>query len=239
MAWLDTREIAASMLDDVAVNSLNRPVLERFALDVHRADAHQHKIRNLTFLESCLSDKLGSTSMFDGDPSENASEIRDACSILVQAAKHTANPLKIDLASAAELHQQALRTFPRLTRGIHLADRLLDDAEKASKALTTNELGKLLQRAASLVPVDAELQLTIGNALIDRRQFSSAAGCFHRAARLQPDDAQAHISFALCLVELGKPRAAIRPLRTALKLQPDNEQARQLFRIASGQTRLP
>ena len=238
MAWLDTREIAASLLEEIAANSLNRPVLERFALDIHRPDAHQHKIQNLTFLESCLSDKLGSVSMFEGEPSENAVEIRDACSILVQAAKHIANPINIDLASAAGLHQQALRTFPRLSRGIHLADRLLEQGKQLSESgepISASELAKLLQLTASMVPSDAELQLRIGNALITQKQFSHAAGCFHRVTRLQPDNAQAHVSFARCVIELGKPRAAMRPLTAALRLQPDHEQAKQLLdRITQG-----
>ena len=243
MAWLDTREIAASLLEEVATNSLNRPVLERFALDIHRPDAYQHKIHNLTFLESCLSDNPTSTSMFEGEPSENAVEIRDACSILVQAAKHIANPINIDLASAAGLHQQALRTFPRLSRGIHLADRLLEQGKQLSESgepISASELAKLLQLTASMVPSDAELQLRIGNALITQKQFSHAAGCFHRVTRLQPDNAQAHVSFARCVIELGKPRAAMRPLAAALKLQPDHEQARQLLdRITQGRAPFP
>ena len=239
MAWLDIHEIAALLPDQVTVNSLDRPVLERFALDIHGPEARQHKIRNLTFLESCLKDSITSTSLFDGDPNENASEIREACSLLVQAGMHTANLFDMDLASAAELHQQALKTLPNSSRGVQLAGRMLEQAEELSESLTMAELGKLLQRTASVVPADAELQLLIGNALIDRKQFSNAAGCFYRASRLQPDNAQAHVSFARCLVELGKPRGAIRPLTTALKLQPDHKQALQLLRIAKGQTAFP
>jgi len=233
MAWLDTHEITTSLPPELAVNSLNKPALERFALDIHHPESRQHKTNNLTFLESCLSDELISTSMFDGEPSENATEIRDACLSLVQAAKALADPTQIDLTKSAELHQQALRTFPRLTRGIHLANRLLEQAEELSTSIPAAELANLLKRAASLVPTDVELQQTIGKALIDRKQFDSAAGCFHRVTGLQPDDVQAHVSFARCLIELRKPRAAVRPLTTALKLQPDHEQAKQLLKIIS------
>lgn len=239
MAWLDVKEIEALVPVELVANSLDRPVLERFALDIHRPEARQYKVHNLAFLESCLNDKLKSTSMFDDDPNEDSSAIREACSILVRAGMHTANPANIDLASAARLHKQALKSLPRLSRGIHLADRMLTQAEQLSESLSASELGKLLQSAASLVPADSQFQLMIGNALIDRNQFSNAAGCFHRVTRLQPDDAQAHVSFGRCLVELGKFRAAVRPLTKALKLQPDHEQAQQLLRIAKGQAAFP
>jgi spermidine synthase len=239
MAWLDLHQIESFIPDELATNSLDRPVLERFALDIHRPEASQYKVHNLAFLESCLNDELKSKSIFDGDPNEKSSAIREACSILVRAGKHTANPANIDLATAANLHKQALKTLPNLSRGIHLADRMLAQAEQLSESLSASELGKLLQSAASLVPADPQFQLLIGNALIDRNQFSNAAGCFHRVTRLQPDNVKAHVSFGRCLVELGKFRAAIRPLTNALQLQPDHEQAQQLLRIANGQAAFP
>lgn len=243
MAWLDAKELTASLPADMGVNSLNRPILERFALDIFAPDAGYHKVHNLTFFEKQLSGGSGTKSVlslaFDSDSNGNLPGIRDACLNLVQAAKILADPVNVDLSEAANFHQQALKNLPRISRGIDLADRILEQAEKLSGSISPAELASLLKQAASLAPVDAKLQMMIGSTLADRKHFDSAAGCFYRASQLQPENPEALVEFARCLIELRKFRAAARPLKTALKLQPDNERAKQLLQTATDRLAFP
>ncbi len=231
MAWLEALDVAQSLPADIDVNSLNRPTLEQFALDIHRPEASEHKSDNLLFLESCLQNPSHRIMAFDSGPDERASNVRAACLNLVRAGQILANPVNIDLSQAAAYHQQALRTLPRLSRGLDVAERLLQKTEELSESLSVKELGALLQQTASLVPTDADLQTMIGNALSDRKLFDKAAGCFFRASKLRPAAPQPNVDFARCLIELKKFRAAVRPLKKALKLQPDHEEARQLLRV--------
>ncbi len=247
LAWLDAKELAASLRDDVGVNSLNRPLLEQFALDIYAPDARYHKLHNLMFFEERLSATSGVEAnnhsvrslMFQGDANENLLGIRDACLNLVLAAKVLADPVNVDLSKAAAYQQQALRDLPRSSRGINLADRILEQADQLGRSISPDELAALLKQAASLVPVDAQLQMMIGTTLANRKQFDSAAGCFYRASKLQPDNVKPLVEFARCLIELKKFRAAMRPLKTALKLQPDDKRARQLLQTAKEYSTFP
>src|ERR1700735_370753 len=66
-----------------------------------------------------------------------------------------------------------------------------------------------LQRAAELMPQDAEAHANLGAALHDQRQWAQAAASLFRALALRPDDAGTLIDAANALKGMGRAREAV------------------------------
>jgi tetratricopeptide (TPR) repeat protein len=77
-----------------------------------------------------------------------------------------------------------------------------------------------LQRAAELMPRDAEAHANLGAALHDRGQWAQAAASLFRALALRPDDAGTLIDAANALKGMGRAREAVPLYRRAIELQP-------------------
>ncbi len=77
-----------------------------------------------------------------------------------------------------------------------------------------------LQRAAELLPDDAEAHSNLGNALKDLRQADAALASYRRALALAPDFAEAHFNLGNALSELGQFDAAAASYRRALEIKP-------------------
>jgi predicted O-linked N-acetylglucosamine transferase (SPINDLY family)/SAM-dependent methyltransferase len=82
-----------------------------------------------------------------------------------------------------------------------------------------------LQRAAKLLPDDAEAQNNLGVALVDCGKANEAMANFHRALEIKPDYAGAHNSLGGILKVLGHLDVAVASLRRALEIDPDFAQA--------------
>lgn len=106
-----------------------------------------------------------------------------------------------------------------------LVDRY-PDSGFAWKALGTSlqMLGKdalaTLQRAAELLPDDAEMHNNLGNALRDTKQFDGAAASFRRALKIKPDYAEIHNNLGNVLQDLGQLDGAVASYRKALEINP-------------------
>jgi tetratricopeptide (TPR) repeat protein len=77
-----------------------------------------------------------------------------------------------------------------------------------------------LQRAAQLLPRDAEVFFHFGNALQDRAQLPAAVECQRRAIALKPDFAQAYDALGTALRDLGQLPDAVAQHRRAIAIQP-------------------
>jgi len=78
-----------------------------------------------------------------------------------------------------------------------------------------------LQKAAGLLPDDAEAQNNLGLALQDLRQFDSAVACYRRALKINPNDAAICNSLGTALQDMGQFDAAVDSYRLAVRLKPD------------------
>jgi protein O-GlcNAc transferase len=78
-----------------------------------------------------------------------------------------------------------------------------------------------LQRAATLLPDDAETFNNLGNTLRDRGQFQDALANYRKAIALKPDFTEAHGSLGDVLRRLGRPDDAITCFRKALFYNPN------------------
>jgi tetratricopeptide (TPR) repeat protein len=83
-----------------------------------------------------------------------------------------------------------------------------------------------LQKAAELMPGDAEAHENLAAALLQRRQWGDALASLERVVELQPRNAQALIDTADTLRELARPRDAVPFYRRALRLEPRLVEAR-------------
>ena len=83
-----------------------------------------------------------------------------------------------------------------------------------------------LQKAAELLPDDAEARNNLGLALKNLGQIESAVTSFRRAVEIKSDYAEAHCNLGAALRELGQLESAVASFRRALEIQPDSPVAR-------------
>ncbi len=77
-----------------------------------------------------------------------------------------------------------------------------------------------LQRAAELLPDDAEAHGNLGNALRASGRFEAAVSSHRRALEIDPRYAEAHNNLGSALLDLGRLEEASASLRTATTLEP-------------------
>ena len=82
-----------------------------------------------------------------------------------------------------------------------------------------------LQKAAELLPADADAHSNLGNALKDLRQLDDAVASYRRALEIKPDYAEAHNNLANALADLGQLDDAVASYRRALGIRPDYAEA--------------
>ena len=78
-----------------------------------------------------------------------------------------------------------------------------------------------LQKAAQLLPDDAEAHNNLGNAQKDLGQLDAAIASYRRALMINPDYALAHNNLGAVLEDLGQLDAAVASYRRALSIEPN------------------
>jgi tetratricopeptide (TPR) repeat protein len=77
-----------------------------------------------------------------------------------------------------------------------------------------------LQRAAHLMPNDAEVHSNLGNALRGLAQFDAAVSSYRRATQIRPDYALAYNNMGSAQLDTGQPESAAASFRAALRIKP-------------------
>ncbi len=95
----------------------------------------------------------------------------------------------------------------------------------ASCKLQGKDALEALQKAALLLPHDAEAHNNLGNALLLLGQFDVASASYRRAVEIKPDFAEAHCNLSAALLQLDQPKAAMTSSRRALQIRPEYAQA--------------
>ncbi len=95
----------------------------------------------------------------------------------------------------------------------------------ASLQVQGKEALPALQRAAALLPADAEAYSNLGTAQQTIGQFDDAAQSFRRALALAPGFAAAHYNLGNVLRAIGRLDDAVKSFRQALAIEPDYAEA--------------
>ncbi|MGB6310545.1 MAG: tetratricopeptide repeat protein [Steroidobacteraceae bacterium] len=82
-----------------------------------------------------------------------------------------------------------------------------------------------LQKAALLLPGDAEAHSNLGNALLDLRRLNEAVASYRRALQIAPHFAEAHSNLGNALQGLGQFHEAVACYHRALQIKPQYPEA--------------
>ncbi len=82
-----------------------------------------------------------------------------------------------------------------------------------------------MQKAAKLLPNDAEAHNNLGSTLKDLGQLDDAVASYRRALEFKPDYAEAYNNLGSALLDLGQLDDAVASCRRALELKPDYAEA--------------
>jgi len=77
-----------------------------------------------------------------------------------------------------------------------------------------------LQRAAELLPEDADVHSNLGLALKNRGRLDEGVVSYHRALEINPDFAEAHSNLGAAQMDLGRLKDAVMSLSRALEIRP-------------------
>lgn len=83
----------------------------------------------------------------------------------------------------------------------------------------------LMQKAAELLPGDANVHNSLGDNLLQQGRLTEAEASLHRALELKPDFVEAHINLGVTLLEQDRLPEAEASQRRALEIKPDSVEA--------------
>ena len=102
-----------------------------------------------------------------------------------------------------------------------------------SRAKILPDVRLVLQReAAARRPRDAELQVQLGEILLQLAKYGEAAAAFEQAERLGPGDFRHFLSLAQCYLDLGRLDAALRVCERGNQIMPDCSDLHRLRGVA-------
>ncbi len=116
----------------------------------------------------------------------------------------------------AELEQQAYLLVER-----HPESGIIWKVLGAALQLQGKNALSSLQKAATLLPEDAEAHYNLGVTLKNLGQLDDAVASYRRTLVIKPDSAEAHSNLGVALQELGRLEDAAASYRLALEIKPD------------------
>ena len=123
------------------------------------------------------------------------------------------------LADAEELAKSLTKQFPNHPFGWKVLGAVFQQRGKLSESLAPK------QKAAELLPKDAEALSNLGNTLQDLGRLDEAQASYKKAIALKPDFAEAHNNLGTAFQALGKLDDAEASCRQAIVLKPDFAEA--------------
>lgn len=88
------------------------------------------------------------------------------------------------------------------------------------------------QRAASLVPADAELRFLLATTLLDSNRFGAAVDAYRQALSLDPAEVSALYNLGIALTKMGRTEEAFTVFRRAARLHPSHIAVRDALVLA-------
>ena len=89
------------------------------------------------------------------------------------------------------------------------------------------------QKAAALLPLDAEAHYNLGNTLMDLGRLDEAEAIYRRALRIKPDFVEAHNNLGITLKDLGRLDEAEASSAELIRIKPDYAEAHSIWEIPS------
>ena len=225
MGWLVANDVAEKLPDDVLPNTLRHPVLERFALDIHRQSSKDNKLANLDFLESLVADPKVARAPFVLSQDRTRESVDKATLAIIRSAKIQLKSEPYWLDQSADQFALALKELPELNRGAILANFFFLAAEKYREAGNAQGYSAAILRAAKLKPDDARLQFAAASELQRTGQLEDALSLFYRVTKLDDSKSSYFASFGIVLVQSGKFGRAQQALEKAIELDDQNANA--------------
>ncbi len=118
-------------------------------------------------------------------------------------------------AEAASLARAMTARFPRYGFGWKASGVVLNAIGRPAEALAA------MQKAAELLPEDAEVHSNLGNTLRDLGRQADAEASYRSALRIEPRYAEAHCNLGNTLRDLGRLDESQAAYRRALEIKPD------------------
>jgi Flp pilus assembly protein TadD/pyruvate-formate lyase-activating enzyme len=181
----------------MATRSLNVDQALQQALSHHQADRPQ---------EAGGANQPSEVQRREANAAPTAAEIGDGMTLFNKGCYAELEPIAREL---------TLR-FPLHAFGWQLLGAVLSQLARPDEALTP------MQKAAALLPLDAEPHFNLGIALLAEGRLSEAEGSLRRALELKPDLATAHYNLGITLIDQGRLAEAEAMLRKAVAAEPTN-----------------
>lgn len=112
-----------------------------------------------------------------------------------------------------------------------LANMHADIAQAYADAGLPREAIREYEKATSLCPQFADLQLRLGTLLRETNDLPGARAHYEAALEAKPNYVPAHLQLGVTLLALGDPTAAEHQWREVIGLEPENSQAKMYLRM--------
>ena len=215
------------------INSLDRPILERFSFNVRPETLTQNKIQNLQWLKSFANSNKDNIGLFVNDTASKT-EILAAVTATIDAFTTVLKREKNWLDVAAEEFLPVVKALPRLHRSALLANSYLIAAKIAAEQRDSQSEMAMLKRAGKLIPADLTTQLKIGERFLELGDAESALDHFLTVIATEPKNLIANKNAAIALIKMKKIQMAAPYYKTAtadplIRLDSEFTELKRLF----------
>ena len=231
MGWVaigpgDIEQSSGIMSIGAAINSLDRPLLERVSFDVRPETLTENRLKNLTLLELLLqhNDSLG----LSNEDLARQSKLGASINALIEMARQEITQDQGWVNRAIVEYQKALANLPNLSRGGYLANISFRAAAQAAKENRPDREAEMLLQGAAVVANDYATQMRIARRLEALKQLTEASSTYLAAVKCRPHDQAANLAAAETLVKIGKHKQAIRYFKAAQRNQRAAKISQQL-----------
>ena len=232
MGWIRLKPDDGT-LSHKAINTLDRPILERLSYNVRPETLTQNKLDNLQWLKEFANLNGDNIGLFADDQNSKI-EILKAVNNTIDTFMTVLQREQNWLDKAAEQMSPVVKALPQLHRSALLANSYLVAAEMAAEERDFPSERTMLKRAGDLIPADLETQLKIGERLLELGNAEHALDRFLIIIAAEPKNPTANKNAAIALIKMEKIQAAKQYYEIAMddpivRLNSEFVQLNQLF----------